>query len=90
MTLRQRFDRARLGISQARARINLRAREAATGASKALVSAGPDLVGFAAYLLVVSGVWELAGGAWARVLAGAPIAAIYFWLGLRPWLRRAA
>ena len=48
----------------------------------------PDLLGLAAYILVVSGVWELAGGAWGRIAAGVPIVLVYCWRELRTQPRR--
>jgi hypothetical protein len=48
----------------------------------------PDLIGLAAYALVVSGVWELAGGAWGRIAAGVPIVLVYCWRELRTQPRR--
>lgn len=47
-----------------------------------------DILGVGALLLLASGVWELAGGAWARVVLSLPVAGLYFWLGLRSRLRR--
>lgn len=52
------------------------------------VGSWADLVGIGALVLVASGVWELWGGAWARVVLGLPVAGLYFWLGLRSRLRR--
>lgn len=47
-----------------------------------------DLIGIGALVLAATGIWELWGGAWARIALGAPVAGLYFWLGLRSRLRR--
>jgi len=43
----------------------------------------PEVVGFAGVALVVAGVWELAGRAWAQLLTGGLLLAAYLARSLR-------